>query len=145
MRAKGHSPTQRTLAALRADGWTAEVVERYNHFSRTRKDFLNGIDIVAIKGEITLGVQCTSGANHAARVAKLKALPEMALWLVSNNRKLQVWSWSKHKVKRGGKQVRWTERIARLVMGADGIISVDPVYKKFVMDLTNGLDHVSFY
>jgi hypothetical protein len=119
------SPTQRTLAALRADGWLAEVVERYNRFSRTRHDLFGGIDIVAIKHQITLGVQCTSGANHAARVTKLAALPEMALWLASDHRQLQVWSWSKHKVKRGGKQVRWTARVARLVLAADRLVPVD--------------------
>lgn len=121
MKARGQSPTQRTLKNLRANGWTAEVVEHYNRFSRTRHDLFGGIDILAIKGEITLGVQCTSGDNHAARVAKLAALPAMVLWLASGSRKLQVWSWSKHKVKRGGKQVRWAGRVVNLVLAFGGI------------------------
>jgi hypothetical protein len=87
------SPTSRTLAALRADGWIAEVVERWLPFARRRRDLLGFIDVLALRlGDPLLAIQTTSASNHASRVAKLKASPELALWLRCGHA-AQVWSW----------------------------------------------------
>ena len=42
------SPTQRSLAALRERGMLAEVVERWNPYTKTRKDLFGFVDIVAV-------------------------------------------------------------------------------------------------
>lgn len=86
------NPTQRTLARLKADGYRAAVVEKWNPHSRTRHDLFGVVDVLAIRGAETLAVQATSGSNVAARVTKMEesdALPDMreAGWTI------QVWGW----------------------------------------------------
>jgi hypothetical protein len=96
------SPTELTLRELRKDGWTAEVVERWNPHARIRHDLFGFVDIIAIKGVDTLAVQATSGANVAARVRKIAEAPHVdavreAGWII------EVWGWKK-------KAGRWTLR-----------------------------------
>ena len=66
------SPTQRTLAALRAQGYTAEVVERFNHFAKVRHDLFGFIDVLAIRENEVLGVQACAGSSASARVKKIE-------------------------------------------------------------------------
>lgn len=72
------SPTQRSLAYLRAAGYPlVQVVERWNAFAKVRQDLFGIIDVVAVGPDI-VGVQATSASNVAARVAKItesEALP----------------------------------------------------------------------
>lgn len=65
------SPTARSLAYLRKEGWTAGVVERRLPHSNITHDLYGFIDIVAIKGTETLAVQTTTGAHVANRVKKI--------------------------------------------------------------------------
>jgi rhamnogalacturonyl hydrolase YesR len=65
------TPTARSLKHLRAEGWLAEVVEKWNSFTRTRKDLWGWCDILAIRAGEVLAVQVTSGSNVAARVHKI--------------------------------------------------------------------------
>lgn len=65
------SPTERSLKALRAAGYTAVVVEKWNAHIRRRQDLFGFIDILALRDGETLAVQTTSGSNVAARVAKI--------------------------------------------------------------------------
>ena len=65
------TPTQRSLAKLRADGYLVAVVERWNPHVKIRQDLFGIIDLLAIRDGETLGVQTTSGSNVAARVAKI--------------------------------------------------------------------------
>ena len=101
------SPTQRSLKLLRDEGFTAQVVEKYNMFAHKRLDLLGFIDIVAIKKGMNgvLGVQTTSTGNIRAREKKLRALPEFKLWLETNNR-VELQGWSKKGKK--GKRKLWT-------------------------------------
>ena len=102
------SPTQRTLARLREDGWTAQVVERWNPHARIRQDLFGVIDIVAIKpGLPILGIQACAGASHAARRTKALAEPRLLTWLAAGG-KFEVWSWAK-RGPRGERKV-WTLR-----------------------------------
>jgi hypothetical protein len=88
------SPTQRSLAHLKDLGYTAKVVEHWNHFARIRQD-LFGVDVLALKaGEPILVVQCTSGSNHAARRTKLEAEGFVSLWKGAGAA-LEIWSWKK--------------------------------------------------
>ena len=110
------SPTQRTLAFLRAAGHTVAITEKWNQFSKTRQDLFGFLDLVALhpgdKG--VLGVQTTSGTNHAARLTKLLAIPAAKLWVETGNR-LWVMSWSKCGAR--GKRKLWTPRIEKVEIG----------------------------
>ena len=90
------SPTVRSLALLRKQGFHAQVVERYNQYARVRVDLFGFIDIVAIKeGESGVtGVQTTSASNLSARVNKILGIPAAQLWLATGNRIL-VHGWAK--------------------------------------------------
>jgi hypothetical protein len=97
------SPTQLTLRKLRNDGWTAEVVERWNPHARVRNDLWGFVDVLAIKGDVTLGVQTTSASNVAARVHKIADHPNLPLVREAGWR-LEVHGWSK-------KDGRWVVRV----------------------------------
>jgi hypothetical protein len=65
------TPTQRTLAMLRTDGWTCEVVEKWNPAVKRRHDLFGIFDVLAIRDGETMGVQVTSYSNVAARIRKI--------------------------------------------------------------------------
>lgn len=82
-----------TLKYLRDHGAVAVVVERYNHFARRRQDVF-GADIQAVWRGRLIGIQSTSGSNHASRVQKAINSTEVLAWLSTGN-SFQVWSWTK--------------------------------------------------
>lgn len=101
------SPTARTLKWLREEGYLAQVVERYNSFSRKRVDLWGCIDILAIR-KLTngvFGIQATSTSNVSARLTKSKGCPELRVWLEAGNR-FEVVGWSKKGPR--GKRKLWT-------------------------------------
>lgn len=100
------SPTARTLKLLRKNGFTAEVVERFNHYTKRRIDFLGFVDIIAINGEQTVAIQATSAGNQSSRIKKILAEPLAKEWL-NGGRRLYVHGWGRYKLKRGGKAIRW--------------------------------------
>lgn len=65
------TPTQRSLKQLRAEGWTAAVVEGWNPHAKVRQDLFGFIDILAIRDGETLAVQTTSGSHVSERVKKI--------------------------------------------------------------------------
>lgn len=105
------SPTQRSLAECRKRGWEAQVVERFNVWSKRRVDLFGVIDIVAITEDGILAIQATSGTNHASRVAKIGEEPRAAKWVKAGGI-LEVWSWAK-RGPRGGRKT-WTLRVERV-------------------------------
>ena len=110
------SPTQRTLKALRKQGWVAAVVEHWNPHAFIRQDLFGIGDALCLKPDETLLVQATGGSgNGAKRVRKLKGeCAEMTkAWLGNGCRKLQVWCWVKHKP-RGTKRPKWDVRITEI-------------------------------
>jgi hypothetical protein len=81
------SPTQRSLKHLRDEGWTATVVEHWNPWSRRRQDLFGILDILALRGADTLGVQTTTLSHMGARLQKMAESPLIgklrdAGWLV---------------------------------------------------------------
>ena len=73
------SPTQRTLAELRARGYPlVQVVERWNPHAHVRQDLFGIVDVLAVGSDI-LAVQTTSGGNVAARVAKITDSPALPI------------------------------------------------------------------
>ncbi|WP_428851320.1 hypothetical protein [Imbroritus primus] len=89
------SPTQRTLALLRKEGYTAEVTEHWNAFAGIRQDLFNVIDVLALgDGEILGEIE------KAARGAKLH------------------WTWGNH-------DLRFTTRLSSLVSEYEGVPGFD--------------------
>ena len=89
------SPTQRTLNELRTRGFFPAVVERIIPKSYIRKDLYGCIDILAIMGPTTVGVQATDHTNHSKRVVKAINEPMLIEWLRGGTRLWQCWSWKK--------------------------------------------------
>ena len=100
------SPTARSLKLLRSHGYTAEVVEHFNHYTKQRKDLFGFVDIVAINGSGFLAIQATSASNQSSRMKKIAVEPKAAEWLLAGGR-IFVHGWRKKKVKRGGKAFRY--------------------------------------
>lgn len=89
------SPTQRSLAYLREQGYTAAVVERWNPHARIRQDLFGFVDLVAIRDGETLAVQACSGSDVSKRVAKIAA-SEAAPKVRSAGWRIEVHGWRKN-------------------------------------------------
>ena len=109
------TPTQRTLAWARANGWTVAIVEHWNPHAKIRQDLFGVFDLLAVdpKGFGVIGIQVKGQAGTADGVTKLRESAILVPWLRCLNRVLVV-GWRKLKVKRGGKAVRWHPRIVEL-------------------------------
>jgi hypothetical protein len=101
------SPNARALAECRRRGWPAQTVEQRIPHTFITRDLFGVIDIVALAGPRIIGIQVTSGSNHAARIAKIAAEPRARAWCEAGG-KIEVWSWSKRGAK--GKRKVWTMR-----------------------------------
>lgn len=110
--AKGKSPTARSLERLRAEGYVAEVVEKTIPRCFIKKDFIGFIDIIAFKPGEIIGVQATSGSNHAARRTKILESENFPAWLQAGGH-VEVWSWTKPKTGR-----KWELRRERVTCEA---------------------------
>lgn len=66
------TPTARSLKYLRDAGYTAEVVEKFNSFTKRKNDLFGFLDILAIREGEVLGVQTTSAAHVANRIKKIQ-------------------------------------------------------------------------
>jgi len=111
------TPTQRTLKLLRDDGWTLDIVERSlpGKTFRIRRDFLNCIDIIAVRPGETAGVQ-SCGQAFAAHDRKILAEEKALKWLNGGNRLILI-GWRKLKAKRGGRAMIWKPRIKEYTRG----------------------------
>ncbi len=105
---KGKSPTARAMDELRKLGFQVQVVEKWNSFTHTRNDLFGCIDLIACKPGIGIvGIQATSGENHAARRTKSLAEPKLRVWLESGAR-FELMSFAK-RGERGARKL-WTMR-----------------------------------
>lgn len=91
------TPQVRSLAYLRARGWTAVTVESIKRFPdkrspqcqvcgarkdiMTRQDMFGFGDILAFNSTNVMIVQTTTKANMSTRWAKIRALPEARAWV----------------------------------------------------------------
>jgi hypothetical protein len=116
-KAKAKSPTSRTLDECKRRGWTAGVVERHIPFPRpqgTKIDLFGVIDLIAIRSALhggrpgILGIQATSGTNHASRRTKILAEGRVREWVEAGGQ-IELWSWSPRGV--AGKAKRWAVRV----------------------------------
>ena len=88
------SPTQRSLAYLREQGYHCEVVEKWNHFTKQRKDLWGWCDILAIRRGEVLAVQVTAAAV-SDRIKKIMASDTLGLVRESGIR-IEVHGWRKN-------------------------------------------------
>lgn len=103
------SPTQRALAFCKKQGWTAQVVERWNSYAKVRVDLFGCIDIVVMDGMGggLLGVQVTTSSHMGSRLAKMRLEPRMRTWVRSPAR-LEIWGFAKQGPR--GKRKVWVLR-----------------------------------
>lgn len=99
------TPLARSLAYCRQWNYPAAKTEHWNHFAKIRQDLFGAIDLLVLDGlPGVLGVQVTTQANAAARVAKCKeVIPPQ--WFAAGNR-LEVWAWAQRGPR--GKRKTWT-------------------------------------
>jgi len=113
----GMSPTSRTLRTLKQQGAIAGVVERFNQFAGPhgiRQDLFGFIDLIALEpARGIIGVQCCARSGHAAHRTKILENEIAPEWLATGGR-IEIWSWAKQKVKRGGKAERWTPKVEEI-------------------------------
>ena len=115
----GISPTQRTLAYLREEGYHADVVERFIRNPKVpgggfRRDYMHFGDILAFSNNSTVMVQ-SCGQSFSSHLKDLLANPHVPLWL-AGPRKLILIGWRKLVKKRGSKQRVWTPRIREITI-----------------------------
>lgn len=121
------SPTARTLAALRAEGYPAWVVEKFNAFAGPhgkRSDLFNIIDVLALDfSRGVVGVQCCASSGLAAHREKLlvEHAQDTINWLSTPGTRLEIWGWRQIKVKVGGKAMRWSPRVEAITLADLGI------------------------
>lgn len=109
---------ERTLEKLRLLGFLAQKVEYWQAIPShpgggVRRDLFGCIDIVAIGGDEIVGVQAVDASGlqgHLRKLAKDYIHHALSCWLSSGGR-FELCVWRKLKVKRGGKAVRWEEKI----------------------------------
>jgi hypothetical protein len=93
------SPTVRSLKAMRDQGYYAEVVERYNSFTKRRNDLFGFIDILCLGQNQVIGVQTTSYSNMSARIKKIREHENVHL-VVASGIRILVHGWKKNKSNR---------------------------------------------
>lgn len=103
------TPTQRARDFCKKQGWIVGKADRWNPYAKVTNDLFGFIDLIVLDGlgGGPLGVQVTSGSNHAARVTKIRAEPRHEAWLRSPAR-IEVWSFSKKGER--GKRKLWELR-----------------------------------
>jgi len=92
--ASSRSPTQRSLEYLRELGYHCEIVEKWNSFTKQRKDLWGWCDILAIRKDEVLAVQVTASAV-ADRIKKIQESTTVAL-VRDAGIKIHVHGWRKN-------------------------------------------------
>lgn len=115
------SPTQRTMRYLREQGAVCAVVEKWNQHAGPfgiRQDLFGIVDILVLDpGRGFLGIQACGQAFSAHKKKLLEDKAQECIdWLSTPSGFLEIWSWRKVVVKRGGKAKRWQPRIYEITM-----------------------------
>lgn len=114
-RKQSKSPTQRSLAHLRKEGWTVAIVEKFNPYIKIRQDLWGFGDLLCfhpLRG-IDMIVQTTTSANLAGRVQKVRENATAVLWLLSAHHRIEVHGWAK-RFERGKKRPKYELRKVEL-------------------------------
>lgn len=122
--AKGLSPTQRTLKAMRDMGRIAGSTEKFNpHVGPhgIRQDLFGFIDLIVICPENGIIAVQSCGSDFAGHVRKLQEERNEAVFEWLRHAKCELWGWRKVKLNRGGKAMRWKPRVADITLVGDQI------------------------
>lgn len=113
------SHLQRTTKEQKNMGREYGIVERFCHNVRVgpgiRSDLFDIFDVVAMKrGQGIIGVQ-VCGDDFAAHYRKItiEKADKALMWLDCGG-KIEIWSWRKLLVKRGGKARRWFSKVVQI-------------------------------
>jgi hypothetical protein len=88
------SPTQRSLAYLREQGYLVAIVEHWNPHARIRQDLWGWCDLLAIRKNEVLAVQVTA-SGVAARIKKIEESDTIAMVRDAGIR-VEVHGWRKN-------------------------------------------------
>src|SRR5262245_37525671 len=102
------TPTARTLALMRRSGYLAAVVETWIPHVNRRRDLFGCFDVLAvhpIRREVAL-IQVTTADHLAGRLAKVKAVPDLA-GILAAGCKVQVHGWKQQ-------GTRWRVKVVEL-------------------------------
>ena len=84
---------------MRARGYYAETVERYNAFTKRKNDFAGFIDILCLGDGEIVGVQTTSRDHISTRLKKIRE-HENLLAVLDSGMRVVVQGWQKNKSNR---------------------------------------------
>ncbi len=91
------SPTARTMAWLRKQGYVCAVVEqRIPTLEHVTRDFCGFADIIAFNHTHTIAVQATSASNIRSRERKIWNEPRALAWALGKGRQVWVVGWKKY-------------------------------------------------
>ena len=103
------SPTQRSLAYLRDLGYHCEVVERWNAFTKTRRDLWGWCDVLAIREGEVLAVQVTA-SGVSSRIKKIQESETVGAVRKAGIR-IHVHGWIRQPINKTRKRVTYKLRI----------------------------------
>lgn len=111
---KSLSYTQRTLRALRDQGRICDKAEKFNAYAGPfgrREDLFGFIDIVSLgPGRRIVGIQSTGPSGFSSHRKAMLENINVFEWLKAGG-EVELWSWRKLLVQRGGKLRRWTAKV----------------------------------
>lgn len=126
------SPTQRTKAYYKKQGYLCEVVEKWIAFAPgdprrkfapgMRQDFMGIIDCLVFTDTEVIGVQCCAGSGYSAHVKKLmeEKREKSIQWLKYPYTRLEIHAWRKLKKVKGKKATHWVPKICVIDMSDFG-------------------------
>ncbi len=109
---------QRTLEALKNQGFPFWKVEHWNPWSKQRQDMFHIIDVIALdhtRGVIGIQVCGSDFAAHWRKITEERK-EETLNWLKTPGAILEIWAWRKLLKKRGGKATYWSPRIVVITL-----------------------------
>jgi hypothetical protein len=104
----GTSPTQRSMALYKKHGYQCGIVEKFNSNigpHGIRQDLWGAVDIIAVAGKHTVGIQACAASGHGSHVTKLADEPRLFPMFDAGWR-VVVLSWKKP----GAQSRRWSWR-----------------------------------
>jgi len=84
---------------LQHDGYILQTVEKFNIHANKRKDLFGIIDVLALRENVLLGIQCTGVGDHGSHASRYLKNPEITntiyLWL-STGAQFEIWAYNKN-------------------------------------------------
>ena len=112
--------TARSTKWLRDNGWAYGIVEKTDPYTGLTHDYLGIIDIIAVYGTLTLGIQACSKGDKAAHVWKILEEPRLLEWLDGETRTFEVQAWEMGPMPGSGSRRKvWFPRRYAFLLGDD--------------------------